>query len=321
MKGVHVKKCHLSDIDFNDRTYPFSYGPLPVCLETSIAKVGLLQAPLLVVGDNGYKIICGRRRLEVLRNESIKKTVTESLEFAVNVVENRSLQELFRRALWENLAIREFNLVEVADIYTTSLELFSLYEIEKEIMPALKLPLKPRYQQRCLAIVGFSRELRDLLAAGIVDGETVDLIKEWSVDERAALVKLVLESGLRRNKLREVVSRLDDLSRRDQVSPLEPLSAARKFALAEGDSVNVELLRTHLKSLLYPHLTAAQIEFASRQEGFSWPANLRLEPPPDFEGGKFRLSFTFTNSQEWRTTCDKLNAVELEDIDELCRRT
>ncbi len=315
--------CLLADIDFADRTFPFSYGSLPVYLETSIAQVGLLQPPLLMAGDDGYKIVSGRRRLEVLRNKTTRKTSDEPLEINLCLAENHSLQELFRRALWENLAIREFNLVEVADIYMAALELFVTKELEKEIMPALKLPRKMRFQQRCQAIAGFSRELRDLLAAGSVDGETVDLIREWSVDERAALIDLIGDSGLRRNKLREVVSRLDDLARRDQISPLEPLLAARKFALGEGrgDSVNVELLRSHLKAQLYPHLTAAQLDFASRQENFSWPSNFRLEPPPDFEGGDFRLSFTFTNSKEWEQSCEKLTSVALEDIDAICRRS
>ncbi len=321
MYDIKISSCSLSDIDFADRTFPFSYGVLPVALATSIAKLGLLQPPLLVAGENGYRIVCGRRRLEVVRNEATRKVTDESLAVNVCVAENMSLPELFRRALWENLAIREFNLVEVADIYMAASEIFRVEELEQEIMPALKLPRRKRFQQRCQAIAGFPRQLRDLLAAGSIDGETVDLIREWSVEERVALLDLVAESGLRRNKLREVVSRLDDLARRDQVSPLKPLSAARKFALGEGDSVNVEWLRSHLKTLLYPHLTAAQLEFAARQEKFAWPANLRLEPPPDFEGGKFRLSFTFTSSKEWEKSCDKLTSVALEDIDEICRRS
>ena len=316
MNDVKISSCLLSDIDFDDRTFPFSYGLLPARLETSITVAGLLQPPLLVAAANGFKIVCGRRRLEVIR-----KIADGSGKISVCLAENNSFQELFRRALWENLAIREFNPVETADIYTAAAKFFTVDEIEKEIMPALKLPLKPRFRMRCQAIAGFSRKLRDLLAAGSVDVETVDLIKGWSAEERTALVDLVAETGLRRNKLREVVSRLDDLACRDEVSPLAPLSAARKTALNEAGGLDVELLRSYLKVRLYPHLTAAHLEFAALQEKFSWPANLRLEPPPDFEGGEYRLSFTFTGSDECGKICDKLASVVLEDIDELCRRS
>ena len=316
MNDVKISSCLLSDIDFDDRTFPFSCGLLPACLETSIAVVGLLQPPLLVAADNGFKIVCGRRRLEVIR-----KTAGGAGKISVCLAENGTAQELFRRALWENLAIREFNPVETADIYTAAAKLFAADELEKEIMPALKLPLRPRFRMRCQAITGFSRKLRDLLAAGSVDVETVDLIKGWSAQERTALIDLVVETGLRRNKLREVVSRLDDLACRDEVSLLEPLSAARKAALNEAGGIDVELLRSHLKARLYPNLTAAHLEFATIQEKFSWPTNLRLEPPPDFEGGEYRLSFTFTGSNEWGKICDKLASVALEDIDELCRRS
>ncbi|MEA3347509.1 MAG: ParB/RepB/Spo0J family partition protein [Pseudomonadota bacterium] len=315
MVKIKTDNCLLSDIDFADRSFPFSYGLLPARLETSIAVAGLLQPPLLVAADNGFKIVCGRRRLEVIR-----KTADESGKIPVYLAKNSSFQELFRRALWENLAIREFNPVETADIYTAALKLFTVDEIEKEIMPVLKLPLKPRFRMRCQAIAGFSRKLRDLLAAGSVDVETVDLIKGWSAEERTALVDLVAEAGLRRNKLREVVSRLDDLACRDEVSPLAPLFAARKAALNEAGGIDVELLRSYLKARLYPKLTAAHLEFATRQEKFPWLNDLRLDPPPDFEGGEYRLSFTFTGSKEWKKICDKLASVALEDIDELCHR-
>jgi hypothetical protein len=315
MNGLKISSCCLADIDFDDRTFPFSYGLLPGRLETSIAIVGLLQPPLLLAGEDGFKIVCGRRRLEAVR-----KSADGSGEIPFYPAENSTFKDLFRQALWENLAIREYNLVETADIYIAALKLFAADEIENEIMPALKLPLRPRFQRRCQAIAGFSRKLRELLAVGSVDAETVDLIREWSDDERAALTDLVAESGLRRNKLREVVSRLDDLARRDEVSPLKFLFAARKAALGEDGGINVGLLRSHLKTLLYPHLTAARREFAARREKFSWPANLRLEPPPDFEGGDYRLSFTFTGSKDWEKICAKLNSVTSEDIDELCRR-
>ncbi len=315
MNSVNTSSCYLADIDFDDRTFPFSYGLLPASLEISVVKVGLLQPPLLLSGDKGLKIVCGRRRLEVL------KRLTDGAEkISFYLVENSSAKELFRRALWENLAFREFNLVETADIYVAASQLFTADEIEREIMPALKLPLRPRFRLRCQAITEFPGKLRDLLALGIFDAETVDLVGEWSDDERSALTDLVKDAGLRRNKLREVVSRLDDLARRDKVSPLKFLSAARKAAFCEDGSIAVELLRGHLKALLYPHLTAARQEFAINQEKFSWPANLRLDPPPDFEGGDYRLSFTFTDSREWEKICDKLNSVALEDIDELCQR-
>ncbi|MCD6291845.1 MAG: hypothetical protein J7M09_00135 [Deltaproteobacteria bacterium] len=318
MDNAKIISCSLADIDFADLTFPFSYGSCPARLEKSIISAGLLQPPLLTAGENGFRIVCGRRRLELLRK--LAGDSGEKVEISAGFAENHNLSELFRRALWENLAIREFNLVETADIYVAALEFFTKNEIEKEIMPALKLPLRPRFRERCQAIAGFSRNLRDLLAAGSVDAEAVDLIKEWSADERSALIDLVVESGLRRNKLREVVGRLDDLARRDQVSPLELLAVARQTALDEAGKIDVELLRRQLKARLYPQLTAAHLEFVARQEKFPWLSRFHLEPPPDFEGGEFRFSFTFTSAKEWQETCAKLSAVDLENIDELCRR-
>ena len=316
MDFMEPRSCRLSEIDFTDRSFPFSFGELPQNLIESIKQVGLLQPPLLQTAATGHKIVCGRRRLEALRQSGAEDVVIKFFAAPAGQV-----KELFRRALWENLALREFNPVEIADIYAKALEIFSKDELLREIKPALKIPQRERFHKRYLAIAGFSPELRELLAAGIMDPESVDLINGWSSAELCALIELVAATGLRRNKLREVISRLDDLARRDRVSPCEPLVAACA-AVRDGDGkIDIDALRNQLKVQLYPHLTTARKKFVEKLEKLSLPAAICLEPPPDFEGGEYRLSFSFSDCRQWQEACAKLNLIAVEDIDEFCSRS
>ncbi|MBN2707086.1 MAG: ParB N-terminal domain-containing protein [Deltaproteobacteria bacterium] len=315
-----MKKSHgvvsLTEIDFAERSFPFSWGPGSDALADSLAAVGVLQPPLLTEGDNGFRIVCGRRRLEYLRERTDATSV-----LVTALVEDGAEAELFRLALWENRAIREFNLVETADIYLAAEKLFPAARLEGEIMPVLALPRRPRFIKRCRIIASFPEGLRALTAAGAVDGETVDLLGEWSPEACQALLELVAVSGLRRNKLREVVGRIDDLARRDGCAPTESLAAAVKVArVPEAEKVDGEVLRDYLKCALYPNLTKARRDFAARLEKLSWPARLQLEPPPDFEGGDYRLSFTFNGVREWREALQKLAALTGENVNEICRR-
>ncbi|HDS16838.1 MAG TPA: hypothetical protein ENN66_09595 [Proteobacteria bacterium] len=315
-----MKKSHgvisLAEIDFADRSFPFSWGPVPAVLAESITAVGVLQPPLLMEGKNGFRIVCGRRRLEYLRERTEATSV-----LVMAMADNCAEAELFRLALWDNRAIREFNLVETADIYLAAEKLFPAARLEGEIMPALALPRRPRFIKRCRIIASFPEGLRALTAAGAVDGETVDLLGEWSPEACQALLELVAVSGLRRNKLREVVGRIDDLSRRDGCAPTQPLAAAVKVAqVPETERVDGEVLRDYLKCALYPNLTQARRDFAARLEKLSWPARLQLEPPPDFEGGDYRLSFTFNGVREWQDALQKLTVLTGENVNEICRR-
>ncbi len=315
MDLIEAGSCRLSEINFRDRSYPFSFGTIPQKLIESINQVGLLQPPLLQAAATGYKIICGRRRLEALWQSGTSDVEVKSL-----VASAGQIKEYFRRALWENLAQREFNPVETADIYNRALDIFSEEELWREIKPALNIPQRERFHKRYQAIAGFSSGLRELVATGIIDLESVDLLSEWGDAELEAMIALIAESGLRRNKLREVINRLDDLARRDRVSPCEPLAAAAVTVRAAEGRIDISALRCQLKEQLYPHLTVARKKFAEKLEKLSLPAAIRLEAPPDFEGGEYRLCFSFSDRQQWQGVCNKLNSIAVEDIDEICSR-
>jgi|GEM_PF-2364526 len=315
MDCMETSSCRLSEINFTDRSYPFSFGVTPRKLIESIKQVGLLQPPLLQAAAKGYKIVCGRRRLEAMRQSGAEDVAIEFF-----LAPAGEIKELFRRVLWGNLSQREFNPVETADIYGKALEIFSEAELLREIKPALKIPNRERFHKRYQVIAGFSPELRELLADGIIDPESVDLIDGWSDSGLAVLIELIAETGLRRNKLREVINRLDDLARRDRVSPCEPLAAACAAVRDAEGKIDIGALRNQLKVMLYPHLTEARKRFSEKLEKLSLPADIRLEAPPDFEGGEYRLSFSFSDRRQWQGVCEKLNSIAVEDIDEICSR-
>ena len=79
-------------------------------------------------------------------------------------------------------------------------------------------------------------------------------------------------------------------------------------------------IREYLFEQLWPNLTAARRAFAARREQLNLPPGIVIEPPPAFEGDRFRAAFTFTDSHEWSALCRKLGAIAPEAIDELCRR-
>ncbi len=316
MNLVKPGRCRLTEIDFADRSFPFSFGEIPPKLQASIKHVGILQPPLLLESEAGYIIVCGRQRLEAFRRSS-----PPTQELDILAAAGACRKELFLRALWENLAQREFNPVEIADIHAAAGELFSREELLSEIQPALKIPKKERFYRRYQALAGFSKDLRKLVAAGVIDPESVDLLREWHEPEYQALIELIRETGLRRNKLREVIGRLDDLARRDGVSPCLPLAAAVTAAKDDEGRIVIAELRHQLKVKLYPHLTAAQSDFAEKLAKLSLPPALILDPPPDFEGGEYRLSFSFSDSRKFQLCCRALNEVAPEDIDELISRT
>lgn len=303
----------LSEINFGDYSFPFSLDSGSQELRQSLAELGVLQTPLLAPGEGGRRIVCGRRRLGFLRDQGVA-------EVEVLLAEGWDEDRLFQRALAENRADREFNLLEIADLFVRAAEIFAPLELENHILPLLPLPRRERFFRRCRFLAGGPEKLRLAVSAGIVDGETVDLLADWEPLDQERLLDVSVEFSLRRNKLKEVVGRLDDLARRDRLSPATVLETALdKLGQTEpGDQAAV--LRRNLREMLYPELEKARCNFLARRERLGLSPALDLQPPPDFEGGRFNLTFSFTDSGQWRRALTELGSVKIEDIDELCRR-
>lgn len=303
--------CTLSEIDFLDRSFPFSYGSLPENLFTSLRQVGILTPPLLMAGTRGYIIVCGRRRLEAAR-----KIFGEKHEInAYLVAAGEQTAELFALSFWDNLAHRSFNLVEKADILVCLEALFDHAVMRSEFLPVLEIPVKTRFIERYRAINGLPESVRSLLAQGKMDGETVDLLKSWQSDEIEQLIDLLGGMSLNRNKLKEIVKLFDDLAGRDRKTPAEIFSLIRKQYPDCLESAVA--LRRQLDNWMFPFLSEAENWFQELCRSLQLAENLRLIPPPSFEGKVYTLQISFRNFNQWQAAREQVAAIEAEKIHEL----
>jgi ParB/RepB/Spo0J family partition protein len=104
-----VQKILLNKIDLTDDTFSVNYLPDLQKLRSSIEEIGLIQPVLLKKKLDGYQIICGFRRISVMK--ALGKSEIES-----RVFEEKEMDQfqLFSLSLHENLTTRGFNAVEMA---------------------------------------------------------------------------------------------------------------------------------------------------------------------------------------------------------------
>ncbi|MBN2333480.1 MAG: ParB/RepB/Spo0J family partition protein [Deltaproteobacteria bacterium] len=302
--------CTLSDLDFTDRRFPFSYGPLPETFLTSVEQIGIAVPPLLIHGPRGHVIVCGRRRLEAA---SAVFPPAQTIE--ARMVEADDEQRLFSLALWDNLAHRSFNLVETADIVWRLEELYDEPTIRADFLPHLGVPSKRRYLERYRAIVQLSPTIRLLLARGAMDGETVDIIKSWPAEDHELLMTVAHELVLNRNKLRQTVQNVDDLARRDGKKPAQVIHEVAN-SLPEGCHSAADF-RQQLQVRLFPCLSAQENRFREFCSSLQLPRHVHLVAPPNFEGDEYTLEIRFRSPAEWRSACKWVSNLEGNRLDEL----
>ena len=306
--------CPLSEIDFLDRSFPFSYGPLPENLLASVRHVGILLPPLLIASPGGYVIVSGRRRLEAAR-----KIFGEKYEInAYLVAAGEQTAQLFALAFWDNYAQRAFNLVEKADILAGLEARFDSTVMRHDFLPALGIPAKRKFMERYRAIYRFPESARALLAQGKMDAESVDVLRHWQVEEIEQLLEVIAGMAVNRNKLKEIVKLLADLSGRDGKTPAEILRLIRENYPDCLESAAA--LRRLLDSWMFPFLSAAENRFQELCRSLQLDENLRLFPPPSFEGNTYTLQINFCNFNQWQAACDQVAGIEAEKIHELFSR-
>src|SRR3972149_2108875 len=106
---MDIRKIPVQQIDLSDDTFSINYLPSLQRLRSSIEEIGLIQPVVLRRRLDGYQIICGFRRISIMKE--LGKSEIES-----RVFEEKEMDEfqLFSLSLHENLTTRGFNAVEKA---------------------------------------------------------------------------------------------------------------------------------------------------------------------------------------------------------------
>ena len=104
-----IQKILLQQIDLSDDTFSVNYLPDLQSLRSSIEEIGLIQPVLLRKKLGGYQIVCGFRRISVMKE--LGKSEIDS-----RVFEEKEMDEsqLFSLSLHENSTTRGFNSIEKA---------------------------------------------------------------------------------------------------------------------------------------------------------------------------------------------------------------
>ncbi len=119
-----IQNIPIEQIDIDDDTFSINFLPDLRTLRASIEEIGLIQPLLLRKKGERYQIVCGFRRVAILKELGMS-------EIASRVFEEKERDEfsMFYLSLHENLTTRGFNMVEKAIILKKLIHLFQMETI------------------------------------------------------------------------------------------------------------------------------------------------------------------------------------------------
>ncbi len=299
-----TKKIPVTSIDLGDRSFKVRVDTGTEALKESVKKTGVINFPYLMFSEVAakYKIVCGFKRVKAVLELGLK-------EITANIIDNCSDEkELFLLALYDNLSGLPLNLVEKANSVKILLKYFQEEEVIKKYLPLLGLPPVFSCLEELLLIEALDPEIKK----GIFNGTVVKkngLSLSGLGSEGLLLYRLFKKVNLSTSKQAEIIESCCDISRRDQLSISEIISEKEITEALSRDDLTLsqkgDRIRFFLRKKRFPMLIGLEDKFLKLKKKLGLPKNIKIEPPPSFEGDVYSLQINFRNLAELKSSATR----------------
>ena len=305
-----IQGIPLEQIDLSDDTFSVNYLPDLQKLRSSIEQIGLIQPVLLRKKEDHHQIICGFRRISLMRE--LGKSEIES-----KVVEEKEMDEfqLFSLSLHENQTTRGFNTVEKAIALDKLIHGFKIdpAEVIQTFLPFLSLEPNEKILKTYLSLAQMEDEIKAYVLKEEVSRFNIRKLSTLTPENRLAVLSLISSLKLGENRLRETLTLLEEISRRNQC---EGRDIVRRPEIQEilsqkelTPSQKTERVKKVLTGLRYPKLNQLEEAFEKKRKDLNLPSNILLHHPSFFEGKRLRIEFQFETLDEYRTVLKSLSSL------------
>ncbi len=302
-----IQKISLQQIDLADETFSVSYMADLGRLRSSIEEFGLIQPVLLREKRDGYQIVSGFRRISVfheLGNPEIESRVLEDA--------GADDFRLFSMVLHENLTTRGFNTVEKAIALEKLVHRFRIEPIVavKTFLPLFSLEPNEKILNTYLSLALMEDEVKRYVLKEKVSRFNIRIFSAFTPEDRMALLSLISPLKLGENHLREMLTLLEEISRRDRCSVREIVGRPEIEAILSQreltPSQRAERVRRVLMDFRFPAMRQWEEKFEKKKKELNLPSNVSLHHFPFFEGTGLRVEFQFKTVEEYRSVLSSL---------------
>ncbi len=313
-----LEKVKLDDIDRSDGLFSMNFEPDLEPLIASAEQVGILEPIWLRRKAKKLQIISGFRRFDVAQ-----KLGMETLGALVWKKERIDDQTAFLMGIHENILGRGLNLVERGLVLDKLLSRFSLSrnEIIRNWLPLLNLEPSDNILNGFLLINTFSKGVKRYLLGHGLSLTNVMLLAKFSKEDRQLICRSLSHLRIGENVLREMLTFLREIAHRDGIRIADLLSNPRiQVPLSDhrlSGPQKIQAIRRFLREKRYPRLSELEERFSASKKGMNLPPQIKITPPPFFEGDRFKIEFSFGSLEEYEKNLATLQKLSKERVGDL----
>jgi ParB family chromosome partitioning protein len=292
-----MKIVSLKSISLEDMTFVVTTGRNITTLQNAIVKCGLLNPPCLVLCPGGeyYQIVCGYRRISVLKNLSWQETPARI------ITDPTTAREIFLISLLDNLSHRQLNPIEQAKAVVKLLQYYQIDTVLNVYLPMLGLPPTRKKIDHLHSLIGLEEAIQEAVITGKLTVATAVKLSGFEPGDRWSLFQVMTGLNLSSSKQAEIVENCWDTAKRDEISIKAVLNDSVLKRILKQDKLTVsqkgDRVRSWLKKRRFPRLSQRAEKFSRLSKKLQLPQGVALSPPPAFEGGLFRIQFEFESME------------------------
>ena len=301
------KIVKLSLIDSKDDSFRITTQTNVDHLMDSIHHVGMLNLPLLVEKETGYKIVCGFRRIEACRR-------LNRADLEVRILESHTKQlECITYAITDNSLQRPLNLIEQSISINLLFPFFKEVSVLGQELSAMGLPENPSIIKKIKELCHLPESIQNGILSNTISLAMALELGRLQQNAGEGFAKLFKTLKLSLNKQKEILTLVKEISLREDIPILKVIKNGRvQKILANKDldrNQKIRKIRIYLKQRRFPVITAAEKEFESHLKKLKIGSETKLIPPDNFEGTTYILKLFFKNLTELKDRQSSIDAL------------
>ncbi len=304
-----LAEARVEEVDLEEERFRVHVGGPGDGLIRSIERVGVINPPWIRRGGDGggYQVVMGFRRIMALR--LLGREVLNARLIGDGEITDAKLMEA---VVLEDLSHGPFDPVEIsraiAGLRRVGIE---DCEIAGRYLPLMGLEGKVSVMERYLSLADLPDDLIDALSRGEIGVGAVDRVyRRFGRGEGHRVLRLVRDLRLGVNRQRELISLLDEITRRDGVGVSAILERDEVSTVLSNERAGLpqrsRALIDRLRRMRAPRTMAMIDEVKERVRRLALGPPVTVELSPYLEERLVRVSFTFGNAGEYRKIVETL---------------
>lgn len=280
-----LKEIKISDIDISNPKFVVSYKQIPTELVNSIGSIGIINPPIVITNDKQYFIVTGFKRISISQELGFKTV------FCKVKSENETSFDECIKIIYEDNKDR-YTDIEIGELCRKHID--NGNDV-KQFLKLIDYPTTERNIQRFTFLSNVDASIQNYYLDEKLNPEQCFLLSQINiVDALLLIIKVIVPFRFNTNETRELLSELNDISIRDDISISQ---IVENILNMQGQSTK-NGIRLDIKKLRSPRLVEVEKEYNQIVKGLKLPKGVLISYSPYFENNYIEVKARIDNENK-----------------------